>query len=62
MDLAYCEKCHKWFDINDEYDVILIAKKTNEGYEVQHLCQKCGKKIHDTIKAMLNESEDTGNE
>lgn len=62
MDICYCEKCHKWFDINDEYDAILIAKKINEGYEMKHFCQECGKQIHDAITAMLKESEDSGNE
>lgn len=62
MDICCCEKCNKWFDVNDEYDVILVAKKIGEGYEVQHFCQECGKQMHDAIKSMLKESEGTGDE
>ena len=59
MDLCYCEMCRKWFAAYDTYNEILIAKKTGAAYEVRHFCQECGKKIHEAINGLLNESEET---
>lgn len=57
MELCYCEKCNKFFADYDAYNEILIAKKIGEAYEMQHFCQECGKKMHEAINGLLNESE-----
>lgn len=60
MYLCYCERCHKWFNLNDEYDEMRIIVKTDgRNYESRPFCKECGKKIHETINGMLNESEDS---
>lgn len=56
MDLCYCEMCRKWFAAYDAYDEILIAKKAGAAYEARHFCQECGKKMHEAINGLLNES------
>lgn len=60
MDIIYCEKCHKWFDANDEYDEILIAKKIGDIFKGLSFCQDCGSKLHKAINIMLRESESNG--
>ena len=61
MKLCYCEKCNKFFADYDAYDEILIAKKIGAAYEMQNFCQECGKKMHEAINGLLNESEDKNN-
>lgn len=51
-----CDKCKICFDSNDAYDNILIAMKITVGYEWQHYCYNCGKRIHDALNAILDES------
>jgi len=59
MELCYCERCHKWIDIDDSYDEIAIGKKSGDRYyEMLHFCQECGKKMHKAIEEFLSESED----
>ena len=51
-----CDKCKICYDSNDGYDNILIAMKITVGYEWQHYCYNCGKRIHDALNAILDES------
>lgn len=52
-----CDKCKICYDSNDDYDNILIAMKITYGYEWQHYCYCCGKRIHDALNVILDESE-----
>ena len=51
-----CDRCGILFDSNDAYEDMLIAIKITVGYELQHYCYNCGKRIHDALNAILDES------
>lgn len=55
MQLIYCDKCHRWFDIDSEYYEIIRSKKTDEYTEKLIFCQKCGENVFNTIDEMLIE-------
>lgn len=56
MCLFCCEICQRWFNLDNEYEEFMIAKKTDEGGTMLHFCQECGKRVHSAIQAILDES------
>lgn len=49
-----CDKCGICFDLDYEYDDILIAKKNEyDGYTQLNFCQACGKQIYDAVQRVL---------
>ena len=53
MDLFYCSKCKKWFDLNDKFEPLILGTKSPDGYNEICLCQKCGRLIDQKIKEMI---------
>ena len=67
MELFYCEKCEKWYDL-DESHTILLREATEidpEQWSDELYCNKCNTEIHDDHRVddvieMLNNTSNEG--